>query len=67
MRREEILKVLREAGTLLTIDELSKQTGIDIARLRVDLFRLTEEGKVERKLREGKAAWTIRVSRRGEL
>lgn len=62
MRRDDILKALREAATPLTIEELSQRTGIDIIRLRVDLFRLAEEGKVERRQRENKPTWTIRVS-----
>lgn len=61
MRREEILTALREAGVALTIEELSQQTGIDIVHLRVDLFRLAEEGKVERRQRENKPTWTIKV------
>ena len=62
MKREEILKALKEAGTPLTIEELSQQTEIDIVRLRVDLFRLAEEGKVERRQRANKPVWTIKVS-----
>ena len=61
MKREKILKALKEAGTSLTIEELSQQTGIGIVRLRVDLFRLAEEGKVERKQRANKPVWTIKV------
>ena len=63
MRREEILKALKEAGTSLTIEELSQQTGIGIVRLRVDLFRLAEEGKVERKQRGNKPVWALKVGR----
>lgn len=62
MRKDEILTALRDAGVALTIEELSQQTGIDIAHLRVDLFRLAEEGKVERRQRENKPIWTIKVS-----
>ncbi|MFB0499795.1 MAG: hypothetical protein ACETWO_00745 [Candidatus Hadarchaeaceae archaeon] len=62
MRKDEILTALREAGVALTIEELSQQTGIDIAHLRVDLFRLAGEGKVERRQRENKPTWTIKVS-----
>ena len=54
--------MLKWAGTPISIEELSKQTGIDIVRLRVDLFRLAEEGKVERRQRGGKPTWTIKVS-----
>jgi len=61
LRREEIIKALKEAGTSLTIEELSQQTGIGIVRLRVDLFRLAEEGKVERKQRGNKPVWTLKV------
>ena len=63
LRREEILKALKEAGTSLTLEELSQQTGIGIVRLRVDLFRLAEEGKVERAQRGNKPVWSIKVSR----
>jgi len=62
LRKEEILTALREAGVALTIEELSQKTGIDLAYLRVDLFRLAEEGKVERRQRENKPTWTIKVS-----
>lgn len=61
LRKGEILKALKEAGTSLTIEELSQQTGIDIVRLRVDLFRLAEEGKVEHRQRGNKTVWTIKV------
>lgn len=61
MRTEKILGVLREVGTSLTIEELSERTGLDIVRLRVDLFKLAEEGKVECRQRGGKPVWTIRV------
>jgi len=63
LRREEILKALKESGTSLTIEELSQQTGVDIIRLRVDLFRLAEEGKVERKQLGNKSVWSIKISR----
>jgi DNA-binding GntR family transcriptional regulator len=60
------LKVLREAGAPITLDELSKRTGIDIVQLRVDLFRLAEEGKVERRQRGNTSIWTLKVSSTAE-
>jgi len=63
LRREEILKALKESGVSLTLEELSQQTGIGIVRLRVDLFRLAEEGKVERKQLGNKSVWSIKISR----
>ncbi len=62
MKREKILEVLRSAGRPLTLSEISQQTGIELSRLRVDLFRLMNEGKVERRQRGTEATWTIKVS-----
>jgi len=62
LRRKAILKTLKDAGGPITIDELSQRTGIDVVHLRVDLFRLAEEGKVERRQRDNKPVWTIKVS-----
>lgn len=56
------MKVLKEAGIPITLDELSKRTGIDIVQLRVNLFRLAEEGKVERRQRENVLTWTLKIS-----
>lgn len=62
MRRKAILNALKDAGVPVTIEELSQRTGIDVVHLRVDLFRLAEEGKVERRQRDNKPVWTIKVS-----
>lgn len=62
MRRERILETLRAAERSLTVDELSQRTGIDVARLRVDLFRLMGEGKVERRQRGNELTWALKVS-----
>ncbi|MEM3453233.1 MAG: FaeA/PapI family transcriptional regulator [Candidatus Hadarchaeum sp.] len=61
MKRDLILKALKEAGTPVTTEELARMTGIDIVRLRVDLYHLTEEGKVERRLRGNTPVWTIKL------
>lgn len=61
MRREKILETLRSADGALTVDEISQRTGIDVARLRVDLFRLLGEGKVERRQRGNELIWSIKV------
>ncbi len=61
MKREEILRALRDAGTPVTLEDLSQRTGIDLIRLRVDLYRLAEEGKVERRRRGNVPVWTVRV------
>lgn len=62
MRRDLILKTLKEAGTPVTTEELARMTGIDLVRLRIDLYYLSEEGKVERRLRGNTPVWTIKLS-----
>lgn len=64
MQREAILRALKEASSPITIEELSKRTGIDIVKLRVDLFRLMAEGKVERRTSGNTALWTLCVRSR---
>jgi len=61
LRREKILETLRNAEKSLTVDELSQRTSIDVARLRVDLFRLMGEGKVERRQRGNELTWALKV------
>jgi len=60
--KRKILEVLKQAEEPLSIDEISEKTDAPIARLRVDLFRLMEEGKVERRIGK-EIRWTIKVSR----
>ncbi len=62
MRKDLILNVLRDAGTPITLEELSQRTGMDIVQLRVDLFKLAGEGKVERRQRGNVPTWTLTVS-----
>lgn len=62
MRRGKILEALRNADKSLTVNELSQRTGIEVARLRVDLFRLMGEGKVERRQKGNELTWALKVS-----
>ncbi len=62
LRKEKILETLRNADKSLTLNELYQQTGIEVARLRVDLFRLMSEGKVERRQRGNELTWALKVS-----
>jgi len=61
VQRDAILRALREAGTPITIEELSKRTGMDVIRLRVDLFKLMSEGLVEKRTSGNTVLWTISV------
>ncbi len=66
MQRKKILGALREADRPLSVEELSKKTGIPVSRLRVDLFRLKGEGKIESRERDRQLRWTIRISKPSE-
>ncbi len=61
MRKEDILKALIESGTSITTEELAKKTGIDVVRLRVDLYHLESEGKIEKRMRGNMPAWTVKL------
>ncbi len=61
MRKEDILRALMDSGTALTTEELAKRTGIDLVRLRVDLYHLEAEGKVEKRPRGNVPAWTVKL------
>ncbi len=50
-----------DSGTALTTDELAKQTGIDLTRLRVDLYHLETEGKIEKRPRGNVPAWSVKL------
>lgn len=63
MRREKILQTLKTAEKPLTIDEISNLVGLDIPHLRIDLFRLMGEGKVESRRVSGQLAWTLKFSK----
>jgi len=46
----------------MSIAELSQVTGLDVTQLRIDLYRLTEEGKVESRQRGNLPVWTVKLS-----
>ncbi len=63
MKRNEILTTLKKAGKPISIGKLSEKTDIPISSLRVDLYRLQEEGEVESREKEGELKWKIKVSK----
>ncbi len=62
MKKNKILNTLRNTDKPLTVDELSEETDIPIPSLRIDLFRLKEEGDVESREEKGELRWKIKVS-----
>lgn len=51
----------------MSLAELSQVTGLDVTQLRIDLYRLTEEGKVERRQRGNLPVWTVKLGSGAEL
>ena len=62
MKKNKILKTLKNADRPIPIEKLSEETGMNMASLRVDLYRLQEEGEVESREEKGKLHWKIKVS-----
>lgn len=62
MKRSKILEALKKADKPLHIKELSEKTDLPVTNLRVDLYRLQEEGEIETREKEGELLWKIKVS-----
>lgn len=62
MKRKKILDTLKNAEKSLSVEELSNKTDISVPSLRIDLYRLQEEGEIESREREGELRWKIKVS-----
>ena len=50
----------------MSLAELTQLTGLDATQLRIDLYRLTEEGRVERRQRGNLPVWTVKLSTSSE-
>lgn len=61
MKKTEIIGTLEDVGKSMTIEELSEKTDIPISSLRVDLYRLQEEGEIESEEEKGELKWKIKV------
>lgn len=57
LKRKEILDTLENSEEPLKVGKLSERTGISKARLRVNLYRLQEEGAIESVQKEGEIRW----------
>jgi len=56
------MEALKTADKPLSVEELSEETGISVPNLRVDLYRLQEEGTVESREEERELKWKVKVS-----
>ncbi|AJC70973.1 MAG: ArsR family transcriptional regulator [Thermococcus sp.] len=61
MKNRRVLKAL-EAGPK-TVEEIAKETGLDVMEVRRYLLRFAEGGKVESFEKDGKIYWKIREKR----
>lgn len=66
MKKKQIKEALKEADKPMTVKELSDRTDIQVHNLRVDLFRLQEEGEIESLEEGGELRWKIKVSNPAE-
>lgn len=57
------MDVLKNADEPISVEELSEETGISVPNLRVDLYRLQEEGEVESREEGRKLKWKVKVSK----
>lgn len=62
MKKRKIKEALKEADKPMSVEELSNKTDTQVHNLRVDLFRLQEEGEVESIEEEGEIRWKLNVS-----
>jgi len=61
VKNRRVLKAL-EAGPK-TVEEIAKETGLDVMEVRRYLLRFAEGGKVESFEKDGKIYWKIREKR----
>lgn len=66
MKRTQILDVLKSEGEPISINKLSNEINEPISSLRIDLYRLQEEGEVEGVQKEGELKWKLKVSNPAE-
>lgn len=62
MKKRKILNALKNSDKPPTIQKLSKKTDIPVSSLRIDLYRLQEEGEIESIEEEGELRWKTKVS-----
>lgn len=63
MKKRQILDTLKNADKPLTVGKLSEKTDVPVPTLRLDLYRLQEEGEIESIEEEGELRWKTKVGK----
>jgi predicted ArsR family transcriptional regulator len=58
--REKILEALKASGELMSAGDIAAKSGVELHRVRPELFRLMGEGKVEGKQMGGQMKWSLK-------
>ena len=60
MVREKILEALKASGEPMSAGDIAAKAGVELHRVRPELFRLMGEGKIEGKQRGGQMMWALK-------
>ncbi len=60
MVREKILKALKASDEPMGAGDIAAKAGVELHRVRPELFRLMGEGKIEGKQRGGQMMWALK-------
>lgn len=61
IKKRVILKTLQNAEKPLSISELSEKIDVPVQQLRIDLYRLQDEGKIESHLEKDRLRWAMKT------
>ena len=60
MVRDKILEALKASGEPMSAGEIAAKAGVELHRVRPELFRLMGERKIEGKQRGGQMMWALK-------
>ena len=60
MVREKILEALKASGEPMSAGDIATKSGVELHRVRSELFRLMGEGKIEGKQMSGQMKWSLK-------
>jgi len=58
--RDKILEALKASGEPMSAGDIAVKAGVELHRVRPELFRLMGEGKVEGKQMGGQMMWALK-------
>jgi len=58
--RDKILEALKASGAPMSAGDIAAKAGVELHRVRPELFRLMGEGKIEGKQMSGQMMWALK-------